>query len=232
MRPALTPTSSKSRLSNFTSPFRLVRSRSQKKRYDKVEEQTGLLSARRDSDDSDQALLDQDDPASHLLAVLAPLVSGIQRLGPRTTGQNDVAGLFDEVCKTLKALIVELKGEESGGDEHDLEMRSLMLSALVKKVQAERHSITIASPLAAKSLNPFVFHATSLSNASIKPIPFSKPIPVIGKTGGALAPYSSFAGGAPSSTWAMSVIRLGSFQNSMLFSPSPVAVRKLVAGKT
>jgi len=243
---------------HLTAPFRLVRQRCQKKTYANIDEQIGLLASRRDSADSNQTLVEEQDvdPASQMLTVLAPLVSGLQKLRLRIPAQTDeVMKQYEEVCGNLKVLIVELEGSKgTEGDEHDLEMRSLMLSALLKKVQAERQAITTASqvqakhkanstttltttsPSAPKFNNPFVLHATSVNLtrkylAPTQRVSVSKTIPSIVGAAGPPPPYSSFVGGAQSSTWAMNIIRLGSFQNSMLFSPSPIAVRKIVTGK-
>ena len=232
----------------LTAPFRLVRSRSQKKRDDTIDEKTRLL-AHRDSLISDETPDEDehDDPASYLLRVLAPLVSSVQRIGPRIgslglSRVGDVVKLFDDICGKLEQVITKLQGEsdqsayevgEGVMHDHDLEMRNLMLSALLKKVQAERSSITISSALAPKSVDPFILHATSLHLRPKNRVSTSVSIPLMGNGRGPRPspPYSSFVTGAQSSIWTANVIRLGSFQNSALFSSSPVAVRKLIGGK-
>ena len=233
----------KPRLANaLTKRLHLVRLRSQKKRYDTIDEQTGLLTSDQTLDEDEH-----DDPASYLLRILAPLVSSLQRIGQLIpslglSGISDVVKLFDEVCDKLEQVITMLQGKseqcaiDSGEGvvhDHDLEMRTLMLSALLKKVQAERPTISISSPLVPKSVNPFVLHATSLNLRPPNRASTSKSIPLTGsgRTPQPPPPYSSLVTGAQSSVWTANVIRLGSFQNSALFSSSPVVVRKLIGGK-
>ena len=219
----------------FAPSFRLR----SKKKYDKIEEQRGLLSSRRESADSDETMADTDETASDLLVVLAPLVSSLQHLSLRLTSAAPCAtdAVFHDfvaLCDLLDGFIAELQSGSPEEDDHDFEMRALMLSALSKKVHAEqdsaRRSSMTASPLVVKPSNPFVLHATSIRKSSTKAIASAKSIPsAVG--GSPPPPYSSFVGGAQTSSWAKNVIRLGSFQNSALFTPSPVAVRRLIGGK-
>jgi hypothetical protein len=263
------------------SPFRLKRSRDLKKQYTQLDETSALLAQRRGSTDSDQTLVDEDGARSSpvaamdsnaLLAILAPLVGALQRLTPRlnaSSAPNDIFASFIGACTALTSLLTFLQRcsqdhEHASGDagyDLDAEMRSLMLEALGKKVEMERHKIRRPSHDSDRSListtstantpftnsssssisplspshtkNPFVVHATSVHLSSSRVSVGGKAIPQApssrssgSSTGGvAIANYGNFAGGGQAS-WAMNVIRLGSYQNSMLFSPSPVAVRR------
>jgi hypothetical protein len=212
------------------------------------------LIARRGSADSNMTLVG-DDTAEKLLEVLAPIISGIQRLGVNvknmgeTMDAEDVRETLMEICEMVLGVISELEGLEQGdGESHDFEMRGLMLGALTKKVQAEldaldkqAKSIAVSlptpkssansSPLSLTSRNPFVLHAASLTLTSnhqptarrTSSCPKSIPAATHTASGG----YSAFAGTAQASAWGLNnVVRLASFQNSFLFSPSPVAVRR------
>jgi hypothetical protein len=147
-----------------------------------------------------------------------------------------------------------------GAHNHDLEMTSLMLDALVKKIEHERGAVyrlsvtescdetddsdweeTVVgeaelvqikkgadgSPLLPTTKKPFVLHSTSIT-LSARRGSENRPIPA--GAAQAVAPgngHSSLVGGVQP-TWSRNVIRLGSYQNSLIFSPSPVAVRPMV----
>ena len=283
---------SPTRMFKVTTPFRLVRSKIQRKNSYQIMEEERLLPDRRDSGSSDETLVNDDDPAGYLLSILAPLIAGIQRISTKLNpfGQQfDVIDGFDRLCSKTLDLLVELKedADEEGLRKDDLEMKSLMLSALIRKVEAEsfkkrshaqrRPSLIIPmllnsarsspgvssvpchsetpTPLTLQSENPFVIHASSLSlsspngrvrkdlsedqdrNADIDLVTrptinrigsSSRGIP-IARAGGLGGTFANFVGGAQSSLWATN-IRLGSFQNSLLFSPSPIAVRQVLGG--
>ena len=283
--------------------------------------------------------------AAFLLDILAPLITGIQKLSAKIVAlsSTEIEGLgaaFQSLCAEVERLLGSLKHDRPESDvvlEEDLdrEMKKLMLSALMKKVQVEVQAIrknaevdpissgaipsieppddvetsdmldlasflagkrtrssssTSSSPLAENLSNPFIFHSTSLSPPLISQqgqappvdripsidstlgsshshshgdrkqstaIPIGIPrrkssnpsrsptralaqpyFPIRGLPGGQQhsivpgqmppgASFSAFVGGAQSSLWATN-IRLASFQNSLLFSPSPIAVRRIV----
>ena len=293
------------------------------------------------------AIEEEAESAAFLLDLLAPLIAGIQKLTAKIidlpNSDNDELSIeVQNLCMEVEALLGSLKitreeprdlGEAGaavlGSDNHDREMRDLMLSALLKKVQVgkravrtafdveqnlgmaipsieqpenietsnmlnlagfledkrgqRRSSSSISSPLREHSDNPFIVHSTSLSPPSVErhgtpvdrvpsidstltsshgdrqmstSIPIGIPrrrsssntsrsptraahvlphaqifgIPGSGGTQGQIPPggsFSAFVGGAQSSLWATN-IRLASFQNSLLFSPSPIAVRRIV----
>ena len=218
--------------------------------------------------------------ASQMLDVLAPLISSLQRITPRLAGssvhsdeaKNDHAA----ICGTMLQFIDELKqlvsqrrqaqsqahddGEKTRPilQDHDLEMTSLMLDALGKKVEKEKSEMyrlavvesfdetddseweesvvakaelvrvqrgADGSPLLPATTNPLVLHSTSIT-LSARRGSENRPIPA-GQTTAAPKIHSSFVSGVQP-TWSRNVIRLGSYQNSFLFSPSPVAVRPMV----
>jgi hypothetical protein len=164
---------------------------------------------------------------------------------------------FEAVCGQLEGLLANLREQEKGdrsASEDDFDMPALLLEALRKKVQAERDRLespnsptpTRSAPLSAPSLtpsqsqNPFILRAPSLSRGSMTRSSLSKPItPAPSITAGSPAPaqgiadppgfsYAGFVGGSQSNWRVNNVFRLGSYQASMLFSPSPIAVRRLV----
>jgi len=240
----------------------MIGSRRHKKKYDQLEETTSLISDRRGSADSDAtlvAIVQEVDETGHLLEILAPLVSALQRLTLKIDdGMEDLEGVqavHQELCKKMLSLVEEVKDtvtdNDGGKDEYDVEMACLMLDALTKKIQKERLRVrtlsaetqseetlvthlaevkdiaTHDSPLLPIGRNPFIVRSTSIALAprqtsvtKSQPIGDASPGPAAGT-------YSGFASSAQQ-TWARNVIRLGSYQSSMLFSPSPVAVRPLV----
>lgn len=239
----------KSRFSRLTSQLRFVRKRSAKSCIDTPDENQRLLDARRGSAQSDETLVESDDTASDLLDVLGPLVATLQRLRARIAlqskvGQQSILTQAEEVCALLLRLIEDQQTTDHSStvdkDDHDVEMRSLMLSALLKKVTFEQTSFQhlqtssspgtiplVLAPRAASTLliptplNPLIFHQNSLT----RPLNLAQPrsIPIANQS------YLGFAGNAQQSAWAANVIRLGSYQNSLLFSNSPVAVRRMVS---
>jgi hypothetical protein len=241
-------------LSRITATLRLDKFRSHNKQYDQLEETKSLITDRRGSGDSDTTLVaTQVDYSAHLLEILAPLVSALQGITRKiSVDMADVAVLQEHgvMCERLLDLINEVRetvlDQEGERDEHDFEMACLMLDALAKKISTERSTLQMVakqdekenliesaaqgnnvqdSPLL-PSRNPFIVHSTSISLAPRRDSDTkSQPI---GQLAPAAGTYSAYASGAQQ-TWARNVIRLGSYQNSMLFSPSPVAVRPLVA---
>ena len=202
---------------------------------------------RRGSDDSDATLVeDVGQTAADLLAVMAPLVAGLQGLTPQLIALRPLPGeikqAFEEACDKMLALLhgrrdelIAQSKEGGSGDMGEMEMSILMLDALMRKVEAEQVTFKRATnPLALQSQNPFVLHATTISGRGRHSVSAPTRIaPIAGGpaqrdmgTGG----FASFASASQSTSWAMNVHRLGSFQASALFTPSPVAVRKLVAG--
>ena len=236
-----------SRLKKLIIPFRMVVDRSETKKeknnYGKLEEHADLIPSQNGHTGQET----KDEPSSNMLSILAPLVSGIQKLRPQIDSVHPrpphLSQRFTEICVLLENLLNVLKEQsyQEGADDHELEMRSLMLSALSRKIMIERQAIDIPqtiSPFTPRSLNPFILHASSLTPSPLTQLKSSKgastsrAIPAFGsKINTAAQPYSSFIGGAQSSLWTTNVIRLGSFQNSLLFSPSPVAVDRLLHRK-
>ena len=188
-----------------------------------------------------------------LISALQPLTPKIVDQKPIS---KCVAESHDGLCEEVVDLVDELKATvlEDGRDRDDLdlEMARLMLDALCKKIKKEQAivrelmedeqsqetlvasdgdaklSATPKCPLLPISRNPFILHSTSIplaarrvSETNNRPIIGFAPIPAAGT-------YVGYVSGAQQ-TWARNVIRLGSYQNSMLFSPSPVAVRPLAA---
>jgi hypothetical protein len=152
---------------------------------------------------------------------------------------DDLGKVFSNICGKLESLIESLhmgEGNESGEEDveagDDLEMRALLLSALLKKIEAERARLTSPptqalatispSPLTLGSRNPFIVHSTSLTSTS------SASKPITPAPASHLSPsYATFVSNSQTSWTINNVFRLGSYQASMLFSPSPIAVRKL-----
>lgn len=199
--------------------------------------------------------------AGELLVLLAPVISAIQRLGIKISSHVHalLPAEFDalrdhylEACNAMLSALTKLQSPQSyvkarrnpfldTGD--GLEMRTLMLEVLIKKIKAEQARFRFLSTTFTSSNNPFVVHAAaSLQNPdqrpserhastvqsnSIKIIP-AQVTPPNGEISS-----RSFIPSPQQSSWAMNIVRLGSFQASALFTPSPIAVRKLVedAGK-
>ncbi|WVQ99322.1 hypothetical protein IAU59_006454 [Kwoniella sp. CBS 9459] len=239
-------------------------------------------------------------------SVQSSLSPGLSILGDSEQDDNNIFRLFKNICDRLLDLMSELKtqphSESEHEQDHDLEMRDLMISALVKKVEFELdrlpptdqlrsglqvstdnasklgHDYTLAPPSRPRgSTNPFIVHSASLLappvhlpvtttgtqaldstngvdgtgvNVNIdansnyvrrgsNPIKISltpSPNPTsVGKQGFSeyeyeceyLAPAQQASTG---SGWAKNLVRLGSYQASMLFSNSPVAVRRIGVG--
>ncbi|GFZ44053.1 hypothetical protein JCM24511_01774 [Saitozyma sp. JCM 24511] len=190
-----------------------------------------------------------------LVSTLQKLGLGLSALD--LEADDKLSHSFEAVCGQLGGLLSNLREQERGDrpeSEDDFDMTALLLEALRKKVQAERCRLeppnstapTRATPLSPPSLtpsqsqNPFILHAPSLSRGSATRSSLSKPItPAPSVSAGSPAPaqnnagppgfsYAGFVGGSQSNWRVNNVFRLGSYQASMLFSPSPIAVRKLV----
>ncbi|WVQ80642.1 hypothetical protein IAT38_002747 [Cryptococcus sp. DSM 104549] len=296
------PPAPPTRFYRFTSTLKSARQRSLKKtkgwswgtKYDKMDEP---LLTRRGSADSDMTLVEREDAepgkkgiavsvdggdssggysAGELLALLAPVVSTLQRLGIRfATLSAQMAednllparAAFLDGCHQLSDLLASLRPPTlpppndrqssvttampvpSVCDPQEHEMCSLMLDALARKVQVEQDKLdklrgdgsyhSVASPTSSR--NPFVIHAATPSSTTISatangtrrgsapsaPVKIGAPAP--GGPGMADGvSYRSFMAGSQQSTWATHVVRLGSFQASALFTPSPIAVRRMV----
>jgi hypothetical protein len=208
----------------------------------------------------------EEDTATLLLSLLAPLVATLQRLGgvirDAQGGADDTAlKTFTRCCEDLKVKVEGYKHSKVDDriDPHDLEMKTLLLDALLKKIENERTSIEASTithllpPVISQSRrasiesdssitlstrresdeNPLILHSTavlSTNGRSITPPAQVRAVPIgigigigIGNTG----VYPSFANAGQQTGFGLSnVFRLGSFQNSLLFSPSPVAVRR------
>lgn len=188
------------------------------------------------------------DDDTRYLTLLAPLVATIQRLSPtvQLTSDQALRASFQDRCEELTDLIKELKKEsissaQSYGhifDEGNDDMRLLLLNALHKKITLEQSRCSVELPIqltqavnnntlvSVKAIdkNPFILHSSSLNRPNSYTPSSSKPIalPVLGTQNGN---FSDFMGHSQQ-TWRMNVHRLGSFQASALFSPSPIAVNK------
>ncbi|WWC89416.1 uncharacterized protein L201_004340 [Kwoniella dendrophila CBS 6074] len=126
-----------------------------------------------------------------LLKDLSPLISNLQRVGiyvaeTRNTNQHhdslkqeELVAQFKIVCEDFITLLEALKGYNRPSSDYDaksscyddLDMRSLMLSALVKKIQFQlsqshhpAHRLCPLSAAADKTKNPFIIHSTSLTS--------------------------------------------------------------------
>jgi hypothetical protein len=190
-----------------------------------------------------------------LVSTLQKLGLGLSAL--TLDADDELLHNFEAVCGKLEGLLSTLKEQERGDhseSDNDFDMPALLLEALRKKVQAERDRLnapkspspTRRTPLSPPSLtpsqsqNPFILHAPSLSRGTTSRAPLSKPItPAPSVSAGSPAPaqdnahppgfsYAGFVGGSQSNWRVNNVFRLGSYQASMLFSPSPIAVRRLV----
>lgn len=177
-------------------------------------------------------------PTNELLAVLAPLIASLQRLGLSPDLESHGAGALElrlqyiDVCDEVRALLLDLQ-EQDDNEKDELEMRSLLLVALLKKVHAEKAKHR--SPLACiEATDPFILHRNSNTRSS-------------GGSGSTrrISVGSKAIAGPPSrgsvdsnesaneeylreskATWQMHVHKIASFQSSALFSNSPVAARK------
>ena len=173
-------------------------------------------------------------PSNDLLAILAPLISGLQRLGLSPDLESHGADALElrlqyiDVCDEIRALLLDLQ-EQRDNEQDELEMRSLLLVALLKKVHAEKAKHR--SPLACiDATDPFVLHRGSVTRSS-----GSTGMSVASRAIGGLPAKASTRGSVDSAesaeylqqskaTWQMNVHKIASFQNSALFSNSPVAV--------
>ncbi|WWD17387.1 hypothetical protein CI109_101828 [Kwoniella shandongensis] len=279
-------------------------------KYDNIDETPLLTSAavegRRGSDDSDKTLVEPSPlssgvfTAEELLKLLAGPISTMQRLTNEVVaiggsgGELEVKNIGVEllgIAERSQTLLTNLQCFETETahvvtstdkqvDKLDLEMKTLMLQALIKKVQFEQDRLRSFRPMATPvmavdplshpspyprapsiptksgaapsfSRNPFILQATNLpllaSQSASHPSP-SAPIKItrpitpslevedeinLSDRSGKAPQYSSFVANSQSSaTWAMNVVRLGSFQASALFSPSPIAVRRAVRDET
>lgn len=223
----------KSAFAKFASTLRSASSRQSKS--EECPPSGPRLDRRRGSADSDAKLVN-DNPASSLLTMLAPVISNLQQLGIRITALSppsySLLTTFKTLCAELEQLLDGLKSsgrtaemtEEGKVYDHDQEMRTLLLKALSRKVQIERER-TLPPPIAlapsptstTAKANPFVVHSSTLMSGRKKTT--SKPI-----GGPATQSGPSALGGQ--SMWRANVFRVGSYQASMLFSPSPVAVKR------
>lgn len=223
----------KSAFAKFASTFRSASSRQSKS--EECPPSGPRLDQRRGSADSDATLVNVD-PASSLLTMLAPVIANLQQLGIRISAvsppDNSLLVTFRGLCIELEQLLDALKAAGSTAAmtadgkayDHDQEMRTLLLKALTRKVQIERERsmpppVALApSPTSATSkVNPFVVHSSALLSGRKKTT--SKPIGGPATQGGSAAP-------GVQSMWRANVFRVGSYQASMLFSPSPVAVKR------
>jgi hypothetical protein len=123
---------------------------------------------------------------------------------------------------------------DSSDDPHDLEMKTLLLDALSKKIEQER-PCTLATMKNSPPLpddNPLILHSSGVLSSERRsitpPIQPKQGVPIVSGIGiGQVGMYPSFSQATQQHQAGLSnVFRLGSFQNSMLFSPSPVAVRQ------
>lgn len=206
----------------------------------------------------------EEDTATVLLALLAPLVTSMQKLGAairHSSGiiDEEVLQTFSICCEDLQIRMEGYKHSEpdDGIDPHDLEMKTLLLDALIKKIETERTSMpamsahlqppvcasrrsssasdvsSILSPRRESDACPLILHSSAvlgMNRRSITPPHQRKAVPIgigmgIGIGFGNNGAYPSFAN-AGQQTGLSDIFRLGSFQNSLLFSPSPVAVRR------
>lgn len=197
-----------------------------------------------------------DDPVGGaLLALLAPAISTLQRLGInisshvhalRPAEYDTLRDHYVEACNAMLSLLNQLQSPQPSAKarkssfidtEDGLEMRTLMLEALIKKIKAEQAQFKSSPTVPTPSHNPFVVHAASLQNPDQRPSERrastvqSNPIkitpPQVTLTNEEIS-NRSFIPNPQQSSWAINVVRLGSFQASALFTSSPIAVRKLV----
>ncbi|WVO16209.1 hypothetical protein L204_103880 [Cryptococcus depauperatus] len=269
--PLLSPTKPPTKISRLVSVLNFPRPTPFKKqskaagrwtrgKYDKLEEP--LLSRRGSvestcSEDSDTTLVGSgnvhtitgesqtsrnEDQAGKLLALLAPVISTLQRLGMKLVAQGPNLSVKDYLelkksyhssCTTILELLTQLqtlkaddKEGNDGLDSHNMEMSHLMLEALIKKVKIEQDRFSASSPTTSSTKNPFVFQA--ITSSTRNRISKTKSIPIsAASSGGREVSYRSFIANSTQSSWAMNVVRLGSFQASALFTPSPIAVRRI-----
>lgn len=174
-------------------------------------------------------------PTNELLAILAPLISSLQRFGLSPDLESHGADALElrlqyvDVCDEVRALLLDLQ-EQRDNEQDELEMRSLLLVALLKKVHAEKAKHR--SPLACiDATDPFVLHRNSATRSSGSTGKMS----VASRAIGGLPSKGSARGSVDSveseeylqqskATWQKHVHKIASFQNSALFSNSPVAV--------
>ncbi|RSH87479.1 hypothetical protein EHS25_003389 [Saitozyma podzolica] len=223
-----------SRFSRFTSTIKRATTRKNSGSgggYREIEDDRSLLS-RRGSDDSDVTLV-EGDSAGLLLGVLAPLVSTLQKLGlglsaVELEADDKLSHSFEAVCGQLEGLLANLREQEKGdrsASEDDFDMPALLLEALRKKVQAERDRLESPN-------SPTPTRSAPLSAPSLTPSQSQNPFILLPLLSGIADPpgfsYAGFVGGSQSNWRVNNVFRLGSYQASMLFSPSPIAVRRLV----
>lgn len=196
------------------------------------------------------------DPAGEPLVLLAPVICTIQRLGIKISSHvhallpaeyDALRDHYLEACNAMLRVLNKLQSPQSYvkarsssfvDTEDDLEMRTLMLEALIKKITAEQTRFRFLPTTLTSSHNPFVVHAAaSLENQDQRPSERcastvqSNPIKIVPAQvtlpNGEIS-SKSFIRSPQQSSWAMNIVRLGSFQSSALFTPSPIAVRKLV----
>ncbi|KAK4684533.1 hypothetical protein P7C73_g5639, partial [Tremellales sp. Uapishka_1] len=240
------PSPPKSRFSRLASHWRFSRPKTPSPPKD-IEEQS-LIHRRRSSTVSCDTLVEYQDPATFLLALLAPVVSALQKLSPKSRlhpATPELRDRFKDLCDRVIYIIEGLENEQpsfAGEDVHETEMRQRMLSALKRKVVDEQLSLQPALetmfPLAPQpTRNPFVLHSATIhlhpAIRTTHPPTAAKSIPPVPKvvrfdchTPG--SSYRSFVGSSQLTSWSSNIVRLGSFQASALFTPSPIAVKRVV----
>jgi hypothetical protein len=186
------------------------------------------------------SIADEDrDDATILLSLLAPLIARLQKLGKGIRELGTISEGTSYMFTTCsQGLEKKIEGYRTCGsnaeDPHDLEMKTLLLDALSKKIQQEK-PITIPTMKSSPPLpddSPTILHSSGVLSSerrSITPPSQSKTgVPIGAGIGiGQVGMYPSFTSATIQQQAGLSnVFRLGSFQNSMLFSPSPVAVRQ------
>ncbi|TYJ55960.1 hypothetical protein B9479_003345 [Cryptococcus floricola] len=176
----------------------------------------------------------QEDSAGELLATLAPVIAALQHLGIKLRthaellrGNEDYTSVKDSflaACESVVALLLKLESPnrhvEGQPDfladvgQDNLEMRSLMLDALKKKVKTEQRRLStssFASPQRSPTHDPFAVHSVSSPYGRSRKggVGATKSVPIkISAVGGEQAgevAYRSFMANSQQSAWAINV---------------------------
>ncbi|WVQ67766.1 uncharacterized protein L199_005971 [Kwoniella botswanensis] len=232
---------------------------------------------RRNSDDSDITLVPPKTPpllnAENILKELAQPISNLQRYSNRIHHLNftnreykkddteELIDMFKTICTRLIDLLESLKissrdksifdndhvSDQKDEDNGEMEMRHLMIQALIKKINIELTRFSSPTPSfslnSSMTKNPFIFHSSSLSSNLTAPSSICTSetgydgeiliSPVVSQRRESLSTprpikmTHRYHLDSEQSNWAQNIIRLGSYQASWLFSNTPIAVRKL-----
>ncbi|WWC70293.1 uncharacterized protein I206_104243 [Kwoniella pini CBS 10737] len=225
-----------------------------RKKYDNIDEKELLITSfRRNSNDSNKTLYID---SEIILKEISPLIRKLQKINSSlyiqrySTNKEEEIHLFKKICEEIIKLLDSLKfntimnrfDNDDDDDEEDDdadEMRNLLISTLKKKIQNEINQLNSIYSLSSfnsfnnqnQNQNPFIIHSTSISNLKSQKNRRESQSIKIHKTPDISS--CSFSDNSDqkylqsSSNWAQNLIKIGSYQASLLFTNSPIIIRKL-----